>query len=130
MTLFGGDLEECVVELSIATRSVAEYEVIEVSGEIDVYTAPDLRQTLAELSDQGKHRIIVDMAGVDFLDSTGLGVLVGALKRAKAVDGSLRLVCDHERILKIFRITGLEKVFKIYSSVVDAVDETNTSKAE
>ena len=56
------------------------------------------------------------MEGVEFLDSTGLGVLVGGLKRVRAHDGSLRLVCTQERILKIFRITGLTKVFPIHAT--------------
>ena len=61
------------------------------------------------------------MERVDFLDSTGLGVLVGGLKRVRAHDGTLRLVCTQERILKIFRITGLTKVFPIHASVDEAV---------
>jgi anti-sigma B factor antagonist len=64
------------------------------------------------------------MERVDFLDSTGLGVLVGGLKRVRAHDGSLRLVCTQERILKIFRITGLTKVFPIHASVDEAVGAT------
>jgi anti-sigma B factor antagonist len=61
------------------------------------------------------------MAGVDFLDSTGLGVLVGGLKRARSHDGTLELVCDQEKILKVFRITGLTKVFRIHTSLSDAL---------
>ncbi len=67
------------------------------------------------------HHIVVDLEKVDFLDSTGLGVLVGGLKRVRSHDGSLQLVCTHEKILKIFRITGLTKVFPIHSSVADAI---------
>ena len=95
--------------------------VVEVGGEIDVYTAPKLREQLVDLVADGKYHLIVDMENVDFLDSTGLGVLVGGLKRVRAHEGSLRLVCTQERILKIFRITGLTKVFPIYSSVAEAV---------
>ena len=92
--------------------------VLAVGGEIDVYTAPQLRQRLIELADEGKSLIVEQ---VDFLDSTGLGVLVGGLKRARAQDGLLNLVCTQERILKIFRITGLEKVFGIHATVDEAV---------
>lgn len=95
--------------------------VIEVSGEIDVYTAPRLREALISLVDAGNFRLIVDMEGVEFLDSTGLGVLVGGLKRVRAHDGSIDLVCTQGRILRIFRITGLSKVFDIYDSVDEAV---------
>jgi len=109
------------VELSLSTRKQGDHAVLSVGGEIDVYTAPQLRQRLIELVEQGSQHIVVDMEQVEFLDSTGLGVLVGGLKRVRALDGSLRLVCAQERILKIFRITGLEKVFGIYATVDEAV---------
>jgi anti-sigma B factor antagonist len=95
--------------------------VVEVSGEIDVYTAPRLREKLISLVDAGSYRLIVDMERVEFLDSTGLGVLVGGLKRVRAHDGVIDLVCTQGRILKIFRITGLSKVFDIYDSVDEAL---------
>ena len=109
------------MELSLSTRAQGDHMVLAVGGEIDVYTAPQLRQRLIELADEGKSLIVVDMEQVDFLDSTGLGVLVGGLKRARAQDGLLNLVCTQERILKIFRITGLEKVFGIHATVDEAV---------
>ena len=67
-----------------------------------------------------RSNIIVDLQGVGFIDSSGLGVLVGALRRAKERSGSIRLVCDRDNVLKIFRITGLDKVFPIFDSVEDA----------
>ena len=95
--------------------------VIAVSGEIDVYTAPRLREAIVSLTDAGNYRLIVDMEGVEFLDSTGLGVLVGGLKRVRAHDGVIDLVCTQGRILRIFRITGLSRVFNIYDSVDEAL---------
>jgi anti-sigma B factor antagonist len=112
---------EDVVDLSLSTRPEGGRTVVEVAGEIDVYTAPKLREQLADLVDAGRNDIVVDMRGVEFLDSTGLGVLVGGLKRIRQNDGSMRLVCTQERILKIFRITGLTKVFPIHESVATAV---------
>jgi anti-sigma B factor antagonist len=109
------------VELSLSTRAEGDRTIVEVGGEIDVYTAPTLREQLIDLVSQGHQHIVVDMERVEFLDSTGLGVLVGGLKRVRAQDGSLRLVCTQERILKIFRITGLEKVFPIHATVAEAV---------
>jgi anti-sigma B factor antagonist len=113
------------VDLSLSTRSVDDRTVVEVAGEIDVYTAPRLREQLVELVNGGSYHLVIDLEGVEFLDSTGLGVLVGGLKRVRAHDGSLRLVCTQERILKIFRITGLTKVFSIHDSVDAAVAATD-----
>jgi anti-sigma B factor antagonist len=113
------------VDLSLSTRAEGDSTVVGVEGEIDVYTAPKLREQLVELVNAGNYHLIVDMERVDFLDSTGLGVLVGGLKRVRAHDGSLRLVCTQERILKIFRITGLTKVFPIHDSVKDAAAATD-----
>src|SRR5918912_3313340 len=75
------------MELSLATRTVAEHTVLEVGGEVDVYTAPRLRERLVELVDGGARDVVVDLSRVDFLDSTGLGVLVGALKRLRSAGG-------------------------------------------
>ena len=97
------------------------FTVLSVRGEVDVYTAPRLREKLVELVSEGKYKIVVDLEGVDFLDSTGLGVLVGGLKRLRSHDGDLTLVCTQHRILKVFEITGLTKVFSIFDSVDAAV---------
>ncbi|GAA0602835.1 MULTISPECIES: STAS domain-containing protein [Sporichthya] len=112
------------MDLSLTTRDEGDRTVVAVGGEIDVYTAPKLREQLVDLVNAGRYHLIVDMEGVEFLDSTGLGVLVGGLKRVRAHDGSLRLVCTQERILKIFRITGLTKVFPIHDTVSEALTAT------
>ena len=109
------------MDLGLDVTEHGSATVLAVRGEVDVYTAPRLREKLVELVSQGKYRIIVDLEGVDFLDSTGLGVLVGGLKRLRSHDGDLTLVCTQHRILKVFEITGLTKVFAIHSTVDDAV---------
>ncbi|GAA0793721.1 STAS domain-containing protein [Spirilliplanes yamanashiensis] len=114
------------MELSLATRTVAEHTVLEVGGEVDVYTAPRLRERLIELVDSGARDVVVDLGRVDFLDSTGLGVLVGALKRLRAVGGTFSLVCAKEPLLKIFRITALDQVFPIHPSVEAATGTPET----
>ena len=103
--------------------------VLAVSGEVDVATVPRLREQLHGLVAQGSNRIIVDLDGVDFLDSTGLGVLVGALKRVRSNDGELSLVCTQPRIRKVFEVTGLTKVFSLFDSVDDAVAGTASTSA-
>jgi anti-sigma B factor antagonist len=117
--------QRSTVDLSLTTRTEGDRTIVTVGGEIDVYTAPKLREQLIDLVSAGSYQLVVDMEGVDFLDSTGLGVLVGGLKRVRAHDGSLRLVCTQERILKIFRITGLTKVFPIHNSVEEAIAATD-----
>ena len=116
------------MDLSLSTRNEGDRTIVEVGGEIDVYTAPRLREQLVDLVADGKYHLVVDMERVDFLDSTGLGVLVGGLKRVRAHDGSLRLVCTQERILKIFRITGLTKVFGIHTSLEEARENRKSAK--
>src|SRR5258708_32179513 len=105
-------LEESV-DLKLDHYTKDGIEIVDVEGEIDVYTAPRLREMLIDLVTGGNHQIIVNMEKVEFLDSTGLGVLVGGLKRVPAHDGSLDLVCTPERILKIFRNPGPAKSFGI-----------------
>jgi anti-sigma B factor antagonist len=109
------------VDLTLATSEVEGATIIAVGGEIDVYTAPKLRDKITELVADGVYDIIVDMEAVEFLDSTGLGVLVGGLKKVRAHDGSLQLICTQDRLLKIFRITGLAKVFVIHDSADGAL---------
>jgi anti-sigma B factor antagonist len=109
------------VDLSLDAREVDGRVVVAVGGEIDVYTAPKLRDKLTELVTDGKYNLIVDMEKVDFLDSTGLGVLVGGLKKVRAHDGTMELICSKDRLLKIFRITGLAKVFTIHQSESSAL---------
>ncbi len=97
------------------------HAVLAVHGEVDVYTAPQFREQLIQLVDAGQRHIVVDLEGVEFLDSTGLGVLVGGLKRVRSHDGDLAIVCTQRRILKVLEITGLTKVFDIHASVDAAV---------
>ncbi len=97
------------------------WSVLQVGGEIDVATAPRLREQLIKLVNDQRFMIVVDLGAVDFIDSTGLGVLIGALKRVRTHDGNLALVCTEPRIVKVFEITGLNQVFQIFPSVDAAV---------
>ena len=112
------------MDLSITSEARGEATVVHVSGEIDVYTAPVLREHLDEHISAGRIHLVVDLGGVTFMASTGLGVLVGRLKLVRAANGTMRLVCSSERILSVFSITGLDKVFQIFPSVDDALTAT------
>ena len=109
------------MELGLDVTQRDRWTVLAVTGEVDVATAPRLREQLVQLVAQGHHHLVVDLEGVDFLDSTGLGVLVGALKRVRLQEGELTLVCTQPRIVKVFDITGLLKVFTLHESVDSAV---------
>ena len=109
------------MDLKLGHHARDGIEVIDVQGEIDIYTAPRLRELLIDLVSQGEYRLVVNLDQVGFLDSTGLGVLVGGLRRVRVHDGSLDLVCTQQRILKIFRITGLTEVFGIYETADHAI---------
>ncbi len=98
-----------------------ETVVLAVHGEVDVYTAPRLRERFVELSGDGRRVIVVDLEGVEFLDSTGLGVLVSGLKRFRSGGGDVLLVATQPRVLKVLEITGLTQVFEIHESVESAL---------
>ncbi|GIL35253.1 STAS domain-containing protein [Phycicoccus sp. DTK01] len=109
------------MELSVTTSHHDDVSVVTVEGEVDVYTAAQLRQTLDQEIADGHTRLVVDLDAVSFLDSTGLGVLVGRLKTVRNSSGWLRIVCTSDRILRVFRITGLDKVFGIHGTLDDAL---------
>lgn len=94
--------------------------VLSVSGEVDLATAPQLRQQLVDLVADGHRLIVVDMTGTEFLDSTGLGALVVGLKRLRAHDGEMRVVCTTARVRKVFELTHVDRVLPLFESVDEA----------
>lgn len=86
---------------------------ISLSGEIDIYNAPELKESLLKLIDQNKGDINVECSELKYIDSTGLGVLISALRRVKEYDGNITIRNLKPYINKIFVITGLDKVFSI-----------------
>jgi len=113
--------QEVGVDVTVTSRENGDRTVVEVTGEIDVYTAPALREELSRLVDGEHTNLVVDLTQVSFMDSTGLGVLVGALKKVRTLGGDLQLVITQEKILKVFRITALTQVFTIHPSLEDAL---------
>jgi anti-sigma B factor antagonist len=102
--------------------------LISLSGEVDLYTAPDFKQQLLQVIGDGARQVIVDFSQTTFIDSTTLGVLVGGVKRLRPNGGQLLLVCSDRNITKIFEITGLDRVFTIYPTRVEAVEQLDGSK--
>ena len=107
--------------LHIKAITAGDCAVLRIAGEMDVYTVPKLRKQVADLAENGTVHVIADLRGVDFLDSTGLGALVGGLKRLRIRQGSLMIVTSGGRILKLFQITGLTHVFALHPCVLDAI---------
>ena len=97
--------------------------VIAAGGELDLHTSERLRDTLAEVLELGGRRILVDLTGTSFIDSTALGVLVGAAKTLRSTGGQMVLVADDPRVTRVIEITGLERVFHIASSLPEAVQQ-------
>src|SRR5437870_8635509 len=103
----------------------ADRHVVAVRGEIDLFTAPELKQKLTDAIESGKNRIVVDLSDTTFLDSTALGVLIGAVKRLRSREGALVIVNTDQNIAKTFEITGLDQIFTILDTrdaAVDALD--------
>ena len=109
-----------MADLQIETRMVQEIPVLDLKGEVDSYNSPKLREKMVSLIDAGSANLVINLAGVDYIDSTGLGTLVGGLKRASEKGGAIRIICPNEQIHKVFNITGLVKVFPIFQTEQEA----------
>ncbi len=116
------------MNFDIATEQVGDGSyVIALSGEVDLYTAPEFKQQLLDVIAKQAKQVIVDFSDTTFIDSTTLGVLVGGVKRLRTNDGQLSLVCSDRNITKIFEITGLDRVFTIYPTREEAVSKLASS---
>ena len=112
------------IDLLLDSTTEGDWAVLSVKGDVDIYTAPRLRERIIQLADDGQRRIVADLQGVEFMDSTGLSVLVAGLKRLKENEGVLALVVTREPVLRILTITGLDRVFPIYSDLAAATAST------
>ncbi|MFG2325015.1 STAS domain-containing protein [Streptomyces sp. NBC_01723] len=106
--------------IEINYSDVGGWTVVEIRGEVDVYTVPTIKQHMIERLADGLRRFVIDLRGVAFIDSMGLGVLVGTLKRVQAVRGELKLVITDAHTKQLFALTGLRHAFPIYDSVYQA----------
>ena len=110
------------IEFGIRDRAVApDTHVVSVTGEIDLFTAPEFKQRVMTPIAAGVEHVIVDLTETTFIDSSSLGVLIGAHRRLKLRGGTLVVVCENEAIAKTFKITGLDGVFTIAPSVEAAL---------
>jgi anti-sigma B factor antagonist len=109
-------------EFEIEERAAGrDTHVVSVSGEVDLFTAPEFKQRVMAPIAAGVERVVVDLTNTTFIDSSSLGVLIGAHRRLKTRGGRLVVACSNEAIVKTFRITGLDGVFTVVGSVEDAL---------
>ena len=109
-------------EFQLSDESIDDgRRVVAVRGEIDLFTAPQLKETLTDAIEGGAKGIVVDLSDTTFLDSTALGVLIGAVKRLRQAEGALAIVNTDPNIAKTFEITGLDQIFTIRGSRDEAV---------
>ncbi|GAA0311439.1 anti-sigma B factor antagonist [Gracilibacillus halotolerans] len=105
------------MNLEIERLDNGETKILKVNGEVDVYTAPQLKEALVPLTKQEGAKVIVDLENVTYMDSTGLGVFIGALKSTKEYNSEMRLVSMHDRVRRLFEITGLDSIMNIDTTV-------------
>lgn len=109
------------MDLRTDVSTLDGWTVVSLHGELDVASAPAARERLISLVNEGSTHLVLDLEGLDFIDSTGLGSIISALKRARTNGGDLRLVCTQSRIRRLFEITALDKAFPLHSSLNEAI---------
>jgi anti-sigma B factor antagonist len=105
------------MDLSVQIETKGDWAVARVYGDVDVATAPRLREQLVALVTKGQTQVVLDLDGVGFMDSTGLGVVIGILKRARTHGGDLRLVATRANLVSLFELTGLDRTLPLAPSV-------------
>ena len=118
------------IDFEIEDRRIDDdTHVVAVSGEIDLFTAPEFKQRMSEPIDAGRSQLVVDLSGTTFIDSSSLGVLIGAHRRLKLRGGSLVVVCTSDAIAKTFKVTGLDGVFTVAPTVESALADDAAREA-
>jgi anti-sigma B factor antagonist len=111
-----------MVDIKVNVReSEGDAYVVDLIGEIDVYTSPKVKDAIIKLIDREHYNLVINLEKVRYLDSTGWGVLIGGLKRVREHGGSVNLVCTNLQIKKLFNIMGLVKIFGIFDDEQSAI---------
>ena len=104
--------------------------LIELGGEVDLYTAPELKERLEQVIEGGTTRLVIDLSKATFIDSTTLGILVSGSKRLGSDGGALAIVATDQSITKVFEITGLDRVFPIHDTREEALSDVASPDAD
>ncbi len=116
-------MSQDTLSIDVTSANDGAIQLFALSGTLDIATSPTLRAALMEAADRDEHEIVVDLSQLEFLDSTGLGALIGAHKRAAEHHGSIRLVAQEGQILRLLRITGLLDVFSVHPTIDAALTD-------
>lgn len=115
------------MQLTVRHEDLGEWTVLRVSGDLDLATAPQLRTTAVGLVAEGRHHLVLDLTAVDFVDSLGLGVLIGIVRRARAQGGDARLVSTRPHLQRTFALVGLDGAVPLHADVDAAVAAPSTA---
>jgi anti-sigma B factor antagonist len=110
-----------IFNVGVRASAGSAASIVDVEGEVDVLTAPRFKAALAKIVDAGAENVVVNLQRVRYMDSTGLGVLVSAMKQMRENSGNISLTGLNPYLSKIFEITGLRKVFKVYANEGEAL---------
>ena len=105
------------VSVTIRRCEQPPWTVLSLGGDLDVVGAPDLRAAVVGTVSDGCRRLVLDLSGLDFVDSFGIGAVVGALKRLRQRGGELELVCPSTRIRRVFEICDLDRIIVLHDSI-------------
>lgn len=112
-----------MIEPTFEFAEFGGWSILRAVGEIDMATAPRLRQHVQTITAPQPDGLILDLDRVDFIDSTGLGVLVGAAKRMRVSGGAMRIVCSQSHLNELFELTRLNEVFDLYETLEEALED-------
>ena len=109
--------------MNVREKSVGAIALVEVEGDVDMYSSPELRQTLQRLTAEKRQTIVVDLSGVDFMDSSGIATLVQTLKESRPFGGEVRLASPGGNVLRVLKLSNLTTLFAVFPTVDEACAE-------
>lgn len=109
------------VLMEITKRETGEIVILDISGEIDLYNAPEIKDTINQLIEEQKYNVIINLEKVSYIDSSGIGALISSLSSLKKYQGGLKIINVYASVRKVFELTKLTSFFEIFDAEADAV---------